>query len=34
LYEHYMGEKLDQKHRALDDVMALVAVARASGVLR
>ena len=33
LYEHYVGEKLEQKHRALDDVMALAAVARASGVL-
>jgi DNA polymerase III epsilon subunit-like protein len=33
LYEHYMGEKLDQKHRALDDVVALAAVARASKVL-
>lgn len=33
LYEHYMGKPLDQKHRALDDVLALVDVCRESGVL-
>jgi len=33
LYEHYMGAPLDQKHRALDDVMALVDVCRAAEVL-
>lgn len=33
LYHHYFGEALSQKHRALDDVMALVAVAQAAGAL-
>ena len=33
LYEHYMGKPLSQKHRALDDVLALVEVCNASGVL-
>lgn len=33
LYEHYFGEPLDQKHRALDDVHALAKVCVASGVL-
>lgn len=34
LYEEQFGKPLDQKHRALDDVMALVAVCQATGVLR
>jgi DNA polymerase III epsilon subunit-like protein len=33
LYEHYMGHPLEQTHRALDDVYALLEVAKASGVL-
>lgn len=32
LYEHYTGNPLAQKHRALDDVKALLDVVRASGV--
>lgn len=32
LYEEQFGEPLEQKHRALDDVMALVNVCRATGV--
>lgn len=32
LYEELTGEKLDQKHRALDDVRALVRVAQLMGV--
>jgi DNA polymerase-3 subunit alpha (Gram-positive type) len=34
LYEHYTGDKLDQKHRAIDDVRALAEVCRLAGVLR
>lgn len=34
LYQHYMGAKLDQTHRALDDVMALVEICKKAGVLR
>lgn len=33
LYQHYTGEPLDQKHRALDDVIALTKVCKLSGVL-
>lgn len=33
LYEYYTATKLDQKHRALDDVMALLTVCIESGVL-
>lgn len=33
LYERYMGRKLEQTHRALDDVHALVEVCQAAGVL-
>lgn len=33
LYEHYTGDKLDQSHRALDDVEALLTVAEHAGVL-
>lgn len=33
LYQWYFGEPLDQSHRALDDVHALVRVANAAGVL-
>ena len=33
LYHYYTGETLSQKHRALDDVMALVTVARTAEVL-
>jgi DNA polymerase III epsilon subunit-like protein len=33
LYEFYMGEKLAQTHRALDDVRALAAIAIKAGVL-
>jgi DNA polymerase-3 subunit epsilon len=34
LYEHYTGKPLDQTHRALDDVHALIEVCKGSGVLR
>ena len=34
LYENLIGKPLDQTHRALDDVMALVEVVRAGGVIR
>jgi DNA polymerase-3 subunit epsilon len=34
LYEHYTGRKLEQSHRALDDVRALKEVCMAAGVLR
>lgn len=34
MYEKVKGEKLDQKHRALDDVMALVDVCVGTGILR
>ena len=34
LYEYYMKEKLNQTHRALDDVEALAKVAKSAGVLR
>lgn len=33
LYEHYTGKPLAQKHRAIDDVMALLEVCKLSGVL-
>lgn len=33
LYEHYTGEPLAQKHRALDDVLALLTTADKAGVL-
>jgi DNA polymerase III epsilon subunit-like protein len=33
LHEYYMGEKLAQTHRALDDVRALAAIAIKAGVL-
>jgi DNA polymerase III alpha subunit (gram-positive type) len=33
LYEFYTGEKLQQTHRAMDDVRALALVAQRSGVL-
>lgn len=33
LYEDYMGKPLEQTHRALDDVHALVEVCHAAGVL-
>jgi DNA polymerase III alpha subunit (gram-positive type) len=33
LYEHYTGEKLAQKHRAVDDVKALAIVCEEAGVL-
>lgn len=32
-YEHFTGEKLDQKHRALDDAHALAKTAQASGIV-
>lgn len=34
LYNHYMNKPLDQKHRAIDDVMALRDVCVAAGVLK
>lgn len=34
LYEFYLGEKLAQTHRAIDDVHALVKVCVAAGVLK
>ena len=34
VYEDYMGKPLQQTHRALDDVEALVEVCREAGVLR
>lgn len=33
LFEYYTGEKLEQKHRAIDDVKALAVVAKEAGVL-
>ena len=33
LYEHYTGEKLEQTHRAIDDVKALLSVCQKSGLL-
>jgi len=34
LYEMYMGKKLEQSHRAIDDVRALKEICVAAGVLR
>lgn len=34
LYQHYFDEPLDQKHRAIDDVLALAKVCQAAEVLR
>ena len=33
LYEHYTGEKLEQTHRAVDDVKALMIICQQSGLL-
>ena len=33
LYEHYTGEKLEQTHRAVDDVKALTIICQQSGLL-
>lgn len=33
LYQYYMGKPLDQTHRALDDVMALLEICKCCGVL-
>lgn len=33
LYEHYTGEKLEQTHRAVDDVKALMIVCQHAGLL-
>lgn len=32
LYEHFMHRKLEQKHRAMDDVLALIDVCKAGGM--
>ena len=34
LYEHYLGKKLEQSHRALDDVRALKEICLKAGVLK